>query len=90
MGMARSHTACGLQPAAHSSARSAQCAVAHSTASAKRRANKKAKEAHVSISYVRVKKRHYVQHINCNRSNQLQQIGCKTDQSKTGGAHRHS
>jgi hypothetical protein len=45
---------------------------------------------YVSILYVRVKKRHYVQQINCNRSNQLQQIGCKTDQSETGGAHRHS
>jgi hypothetical protein len=38
--------------AAHSSARSAQCAVAHSIASAKRRANKKAKGAPVSISYM--------------------------------------
>ena len=43
---------CSQQPAAHSSARSAQCAVAHSTASAKRRANKKAKGAPVSISYM--------------------------------------
>jgi hypothetical protein len=32
-----------------------------------------------------------VQQINCNRSNQLQQIvECKTDQSETGGAHWHS
>jgi hypothetical protein len=35
-----------------------------------RGANKKAKEAHVSISYVRVKKRHYV----LRAADQLQQI----------------
>ena len=87
VGMARSHAACSQQPAAHSSARSAQLRI---QLHRQRDARIKRQKELLSLFLICFKKRHYVQQINCNRSNQLQQIGCKTDQSETGGAHRHS
>ena len=84
---------CSMQPTASSAQRAARAvrsAQLRIQLHRQRDARIKRQKELLSLFLICFKKRHYVQQINCNRSNQLQQIGCKTDQSETGGAHRHS